>query len=117
GAESRRLLAAGLPVILWVRIRRGEFARGLRASALACLACLLVLLPWTIRNGVTLHEFQPLTPRYATLPGERAPVGFMAWESTWLYRFREVFLVSWEMNDDAIQLNDIPARAFDDPQA
>jgi hypothetical protein len=80
---------------------------------LACFACLLVLLPWTIRNAMTLHEFQPLTPRYATLPGERAPLGFMRWEKTWLYRFREVFLVSWKMNDDTIQMGDIPARAFD----
>jgi hypothetical protein len=114
--ESPLLLVACLPVILWVTLRRGEVGRGLRAAALACLACFLVLLPWTVRNGVALHEFQPLTPRYATLPGERAPVGFMAWESTWLYRFREVFLVSWKMNDDAIQLDDIPARAFDTPE-
>jgi hypothetical protein len=72
-----------------------------------------MLLPWTIRNAATLHEFQPLAPRYTTLPGERAPVGFMNWEKTWLYRFREVFLVSWKMNDDTIEIDDIPARAFD----
>jgi len=114
--ESPLLLVACLPVILWMTVFRGEFGRGLRAAALACLACFLVLLPWTIRNAVTLHEFQPLTPRYTTLPGERAPIGFMAWESTWLYRFREVFLVSWKMNDEAIQVDDIPARAFDSPE-
>jgi hypothetical protein len=114
--ESPLLLFACLPVILWLTISRGEFGRGLRAAVLACLACFLVLLPWTIRNAVSLHEFQPLTPRYTTLPGERAPVGFIAWESTWLYRFREVFLVSWKMNDEAIQVDDIPARAFDSPE-
>src|SRR5262249_51126042 len=70
----------------------------------------------TARNAVTLHEFEPLTPRYMTLPGEHAPTGFMSWEKTWLYRFREVFLVSWKMNDDAIQIDDIPARAFDSPE-
>jgi 4-amino-4-deoxy-L-arabinose transferase-like glycosyltransferase len=63
-----------------------------------------------------LHEFQPLTPRYTTLPGERPPTGFMAWESTWLYRFREVFLVSWKLNGEPIELNDIPTRAFDSPE-
>jgi hypothetical protein len=57
-----------------------------------------------------------LTPRYTTLPGERAPEGFMAWEKTWLYRFREVFLVSWKLNGDPIKLDDIPARAFDSPE-
>ena len=114
--ESPLLLISSLPVILWSAFLRGHFARGLRASALACFACIVVLLPWTIRNAITLHEFQPLTPRYTTLPGERAPVGFMAWEKTWLYRFREVFLVSWKMNDDVIQIDDIPGRAFDTPE-
>jgi len=114
--ESPLLLVACLPVILWVTLFRGEFGRGLRAAVLGCLACFLVLLPWTIRNAVTLHEFQPLTPRYTTLPGERAAVGFMAWESTWLYRFREVFLVSWKLNGEPIELGDIPARAFDSPE-
>ena len=114
--ESPLLLVSCLPVVLWVALVRDRLARGLRAGALACLACLLVLLPWTIRNAVTLDEFQPLTPRYATLPGERAPVGFYSWERTWLYRFREVFLVSWKMNDDTIAIDDIPARAFDSPE-
>ena len=111
--ESPLLLVSCLPVVLWVTFFRGHFARGVRATVLAVLACILVLLPWTIRNAMTLHEFQPLTPRYATLPGEHPPVGFMSWEKTWLYRFREVFLVSWKMNDDVIQIDDIPARAFD----
>lgn len=114
--ESPLLLVACLPVVFVWMLARGELARGLKAAALACAALFLVLLPWTVRNAVTLHEFQPLTPRYTTLPGERAPVGFMSWEKTWLYRFREVFLVSWKMNDDTIQIDDIPARAFDSPE-
>jgi hypothetical protein len=114
--ESPLLLVACLPVVLWMMFFRGQFARGLRASALACVACFLMLLPWTVRNSITLHEFQSLTPRYTTLPGERAPVGFMSWEKTWLYRFREVFLVSWKMNDETIQIDDIPERAFDSPE-
>jgi hypothetical protein len=111
--ESPLLLIACLPVILWMTLVRGQSARGARAATLACFACFLVLLPWTIRNAISLHEFQPLTPRYTTLPGERAPIGFMSWEKTWLYRFREVFLVSWKMNDETIQMDDIPAHAFD----
>jgi hypothetical protein len=114
--ESPLLLVACLPVVLWMMFFRGQFARGLWAAALACVACFLMLLPWTVRNAITLHEVQPLTPRYTTLPGERAPVGFMSWEKTWLYRFREVFLVSWKMNDETIQIDDIPARAFDSPE-
>jgi hypothetical protein len=37
----------------------------------------------------------------------------MAWERTWLYRFRDCYLVPWKLNDEAINLEDIPATAFD----
>jgi hypothetical protein len=114
--ETPLILITCLPVALWVAFRRNQLAKSLRATALSITACLVVLLPWTIRNAVTLHEFQPLTPRYTTMPGELVPRGFMSWERTWLYRFREVFLVPWKLNDEAIQIDDIPARAFDTPQ-
>ncbi len=114
--EAPLILISGLPVVFWVALRRNQPARGLRASILSIAACFLVLLPWTIRNAVALHEFQPLTPRYSTMPSELVPTGFMNWERTWLYRFREVFLVSWKLNGDTIQLDDIPARAFDTPE-
>jgi len=47
------------------------------------------------------------------LPGEVNPAGFIAWERTWLYRFRDCYLVSWKLNEEAIQVDDIPASAFD----
>lgn len=114
--ETPLILISSLPVVFWVALRRGQPSKGLRASLLSVAACLFVLLPWTIRNAVALHEFQPLTPRYSTMPGELVPIGFMSWERTWLYRFREVFAVSWKLNSDAIQIDDIPARAFDTPE-
>jgi hypothetical protein len=114
--ETPLILISSLPVVCWVAFRRNQLSKGLRASMLSVAACLFVLLPWTIRNAVTLHEFQTLTPRYSTMPGELVPTGFMSWERTWLYRFREVFLVSWKLNDDTIQIDDIPARAFDTPE-
>jgi hypothetical protein len=77
------------------------------------LVCAIPLMPWTVRNAVTLHEFQPLAPKYSNLPGELIPYGFMSWEKTWLYRFRDVYLVPWKLNDEAIHVEDIPAYAFD----
>lgn len=114
--EAPLILISCLPVVLWIAFRRGQFAKGLRAVALAIALLLVVLSPWAIRNAITLHEFQPLTPRFTTMPGELIPSGFMNWERTWLYRFREVFLVSWKLNGDPIDIDDIPARAFDSPQ-
>ena len=114
--ETPLVLASCLPVVLWIAFRRNQAVKGVRAAGLSILLCFIVLLPWTLRNAVTLHEFQPLTPKYTTLPGEVAPVGFIHWEGTWLYRFREVFLASWKLNDEAIHIEDLPARAFDSPE-
>src|SRR2546430_1919246 len=75
--------------------------------------CAAMLLPWIIRNAATLHEFQPLASKDATLPNERAPVGFMAWEKTWLYRVSDCYAVTWKLNEENINLEDIPERAFD----
>jgi hypothetical protein len=69
-----------------------------------------------LRNAITLHEFQPLAPKNSNLPGELVPFGFMSWEKTWLFRFREVYLVPWKLNDEAINVSDIPNRAFDTPE-
>jgi hypothetical protein len=40
----------------------------------------------------------------------------MAWERTWLYRVRDNYLVPWKLNGEEIQLDDIPALAFDTPE-
>ena len=80
------------------------------------LVCAMPLVPWAVRNAVTLHEFQLLAPKNSNLPGELVPYGFMSWEKTWLYRFRDVYLVPWKLNDEAIRVEDIPARAFDTPE-
>jgi hypothetical protein len=37
----------------------------------------------------------------------------MSWEKTWLSRFRDVYLVPWKLNEEVINLDDIPDRAFD----
>ncbi len=37
----------------------------------------------------------------------------MAWEKTWLYRVRDCYLVPWKLNEESINLEDIPETAFD----
>jgi hypothetical protein len=77
---------------------------------------ILPLLPWAARNWHTLHEVQFLTPRYTQLPGEYVPQGFGAWTATWLWRFRDVYLVPWKLNEEQIRIEDIPSYAFDSPE-
>ena len=77
------------------------------------VGCALPLAPWAVRNFVTLHEVQFLAPKNSNLPGELVPYGFMAWEKTWLFRFRDCYLVPWKLNGEAIDVATIPPRAFD----
>jgi hypothetical protein len=77
---------------------------------------LLPLLPWAARNAISLHKLQFLAPRYATVPGEYAPVGYYAWTGTWLERFRDVYFTVWAIGEDRMDVNDLPASAFDSPE-
>ncbi len=114
--ETPLLLVTTLAVMgVWMA-RRGEWKCWLLTGMLMGCTCCVPLVPWAIRNALTLHEFQPLAPKDATLPGEIDPKGFMAWERTWLYRVRDCYLVPWKLNDESIDLDDIPAWAFDTPE-
>jgi len=109
------LLTSMLLLGLWMWWR-GETKRFVLSAVLLLGACALPLVPWTLRNAITLHEFQPLAPKDTMLPGEVNPRGFMAWERTWLFRVRDCYLVPWKLNDEAIRLEDIPPEAFDTPE-
>jgi hypothetical protein len=100
-------------LILWPH---GKIRAWLRIVLLSGMACVLPLLPWALRNAITLHEVQFLAPKNSNLPGELVPKGFMSWESTWLYRVRDAYQVSWKLNGEAIEVDTIPARAFDTPE-
>ncbi|HUL32744.1 MAG TPA: hypothetical protein VL128_02565 [Candidatus Eisenbacteria bacterium] len=113
--ETPLLLATALIILAVLLLRRHQPMRLVRLTALLLFGAALPLVPWTIRNAITLHEFQPLTPEDATLPGELDPKGFMAWERTWLYRVRDCYLVPWKLNDEVINIDDIPTSAFDTP--
>ena len=114
--ESPLLLIAVWGVTAFHLWRRKKIGIWLRAVVYSGIACILTLTPWAIRNAVTFHEVQFLTPKYSTLPGEIVPYGFMAWEKTWLYRMRDCYLVPWKLNEEPIEVEEIPARAFDSPQ-
>jgi hypothetical protein len=111
--ESPLLLLAAWIVLGMILISKHEAKRWLRTVVGMGLVCAIPLVPWAVRNAVTLHEVQFLAPKNSNLPGELVPYGFMSWERTWLYRFRDVYLVPWKLNDEAIRMEDIPRRAFD----
>jgi hypothetical protein len=115
--ETPLLLMTACLVLAWHFFREDRWLKQWRAMirilTFMAAGCLLPLMPWAIRNAVTLHEAQLLAPKNSNLPGELVPFGFMAWEKTWLFRLRDCYLVAWKLNDQPINLEDIPARAFD----
>jgi 4-amino-4-deoxy-L-arabinose transferase-like glycosyltransferase len=118
--EQGLLAAAVIPAMLWAILRLpkptswGRFQiRSLRPVVLAAICVVLPLMPWTLRNWHTFHVFQPLAPRYATDPGERVPLGFQRWFRTWAIDFASTEDVYWNYNGAAVEISNLPARAFD----
>ena len=94
-------------------VRRTGFAAALRTTLLFGLLACLPLIPWTIRNAVTFHVFQPLAPRHVNDPGERVNFGFYRWLRTWSVDFETTNLVFWKIGTQTIDMRDLPPRAFD----
>jgi hypothetical protein len=111
--ETPLLLIVAFLVLAYLLLRAGAYRHLLLSCMIMLCGFALSLLPWMIRNAITLHEFQPLAPKDTMLPGEVDPKGFLAWEGTWLYRFRDCYLVSWKLNGEEIRLQDLPPWAFD----
>jgi 4-amino-4-deoxy-L-arabinose transferase-like glycosyltransferase len=106
------LFAAGL-VLLAKWWRPADWMKLVRAGLLMALGLLIPLVPWAARNWYTLHDVQFLAPRYSELPGEYTPLGFTAWTNTWMWRFRDVYLTQWKVNEEEIAIDQLPAYAFD----
>ena len=107
-------IAATVFALRWWR-RLG--LRGLMLSgAMMTIAFLLPLVPWAARNFVALQEVRISAPRYATMPGEYAPVGYFSWSKTWMVRYRDVYLSLWKIGDEPLNIDDIPETAFDSPE-
>ena len=111
--ESPIFLFSAWLALGWFFAKYGKLPRGIKLALLSWVMLAVSLSPWAVRNAISLHEFQFLAPKDATLPTEIPPRGFMAWERTWLYRLSDCYAVTWKLNEENIDLADIPRRAFD----
>jgi 4-amino-4-deoxy-L-arabinose transferase-like glycosyltransferase len=96
--------------------RWSQMCRATLGAALFSLIALAPLAPWAVRNWQTFHVFQPLAPRYVNDPGEPVNLGFYRWMRTWSVEYISTCNVFWHVGTEKIDLNDLPARAFDSPQ-
>ena len=106
-----------VPAMLWVGVRegKGDFGRRILPAVIASAFLVVPLSFWALRNWRAYHVFQPLAPRYANDPGEANPSGFQRWYRTWAIDFEATFQVYWVYDGGAVDVNVLPARAFDSP--
>jgi 4-amino-4-deoxy-L-arabinose transferase-like glycosyltransferase len=114
--ETPLLVAAAgcMLAVHWTALR--QWKKILRGGLWLAAGLLLALLPWGARNLRTLGRLQFFSARYAELPGEYVPRGFYDWTRTWLVRFRDVYQAPWKLEDEVINIDDLPASAFDSPE-
>jgi 4-amino-4-deoxy-L-arabinose transferase-like glycosyltransferase len=87
-----------------------------KAVLLVVLIAILPLVPWALRNWRTFHRFQPLAPRYANEEDEFVPMGFNHWVKTWTADYTSVEEIYWQVPGNPINAQQLPSRAFDNPQ-
>jgi 4-amino-4-deoxy-L-arabinose transferase-like glycosyltransferase len=85
----------------------------IKAGLMVAIAALAPLIPWTVRNLHTFQEFQPLAPRYANESDDPVPRGFNRWVKTWMADYASVEEIYWAVPGSAIDVDNLPARAFD----
>lgn len=111
------LAAIAFAPALVVGLPRGAIAPAtLRIIASTCI--LLALAPfalWTGRNWRVFHVFQPLAPRLAVDPGEDPNLGWESWVKTWCLDYISTNEIYWNVPGDSLDVNELPARAFDSP--
>jgi hypothetical protein len=88
----------------------------LRVGVILSIGAFAPLIPWTLRNLHTMHRFEPLAPRYANDSDEVVMTGFNRWTKTWIADYTSVQEIYWNMPGDAIDVANLPRRAFDSPE-
>lgn len=114
--EQGLLSAAVLSGMLWKSLASSTSRRPLRRAlpVLAGALCTaLPFIPWTARNEIIFHVFQPLSPRDANDPGELMLYGYGHWYSTWAIDFASTYEFCWPMDGEPIDFAKLPQRAFD----
>ncbi len=115
------LLAAILGYLLWILVRRIATGKPVspvvKTGIIVAVTSIAMLVPWTLRNWQTLHQFQPLAPRYANEENLYVPMGFNRWTKTWIADYVSNEEVYWTVPGSPIDADKLPLRAFDSPAA
>ena len=105
-------------IAVWWKMDGNDKADRRRVTRIAIVCLVLALSPfsaWTWRNWQVFHVFEPLVPASATDPGDPVYPGWERWVKTWCLDFVSTYQVYWNVPGDEIDIQDLPARAFDSP--
>ncbi len=105
-----------LLALLFARKRKPAwlcYSAVIKAGLIVAVAAFVPLVPWTLRNLRTFHEFQPLAPRYANQREDFVPRGFNRWVKTWMANHASVEEIYWAVPGSPIDVDNLPNRAFD----
>jgi len=112
----------GYLLVLLVSRRKDQTRTGVSAlhvfksGLILAVVSVATLIPWTVRNLHTFHEFQPLAPRYANQENAFVPLGFNRWMRTWIVDYTSVEDIYWAVPGNTVEADKLPSRAFDSPQ-
>jgi 4-amino-4-deoxy-L-arabinose transferase-like glycosyltransferase len=104
-----------VPAMFWYARPKLSTGRSFRLAILCTLLAMIPFVPWTIRNEISMHSFQPLAPRYANDPNEFVPHGWIRWVKSWAAEYTSTADTYWNVNGSPLDITLLPARAFDSP--
>ena len=114
--DGGMLLVAMLLWLGWKFVRAPGKSRIFAAGVLVTVFTFVPLIPWTVRNEVTLHKFQPLPDTTAAGPGEYYPRGFIRWMRTWMVDYASLEDIGFRVGGEVMPFDTVPSRAFDSPE-
>ncbi|MGI9104383.1 MAG: glycosyltransferase family 39 protein, partial [Terriglobales bacterium] len=113
--DGGMLLIAIGGYLLYRLARHPNRGRTFWSGVMLGVCALAPLVPWTARNWITFHQFQPLAPVSANAPGEFVARGFERWMDTWLVDYASMEDIGFRIDGDALRFGDLPASAYDGP--
>jgi 4-amino-4-deoxy-L-arabinose transferase-like glycosyltransferase len=116
-ADSLLLVFA---IVLFLILQIARRASGVTSLDLLrfCLAILVILSPWTVRNYLAFEKFQPLASEYGFARGGYMPTGYLQWLRTWMTdeaNFK-AFNPAFVPGDRSFNPTELPESVFDSAQ-
>ena len=110
------LLLIAIILFLLIQLARERQRRFASSLLPFCLAVGLTLVPWVVRNYVSLKKFQPLASEYGLSQDAYFPTGYLWWLRTWIKdetHFDYAFNPAWSPESTFFDPEQLPPGTYD----